>query len=292
MLQTILHYISGPVISAVIGAFTNYLAIKMLFRPLKPVKIGRFTLPLTPGVIPRHQEALADALSNTVYENFFTNTDIEGIFMTDEMTDSFSEGIYQLLEGVDLSSIGDGLSEESKLKVKEAIYRKIHEMILNTDISGIVSNETAKIIRTKVKGGLVSNIILSEEITGRIASYAGRQVQDYIRENDVEILYPILEKQSSELKKMNLADLTGSVGIDREIIMETIKKGYRSFMGDTKQKIAETFHIKEFIHEKIMELDPGEIERLVNKAIKREMNYLVYLGALLGFIIGIINIFV
>ncbi|MDO4528893.1 MAG: DUF445 family protein [Lachnospiraceae bacterium] len=108
----------------------------------------------------------------------------------------------------------------------------------------------------------------------------------------MEILYPILEKQSSELKKMNLADLTGSVGIDREIIMETIKKGYRSFMGDTKQKIAETFHIKEFIHEKIMELDPGEIERLVNKAIKREMNYLVYLGALLGFIIGIINIFV
>ena len=292
MFQTILHYISGPVIGAVIGAFTNYLAIKMLFRPLKPVKIGRFTLPLTPGVIPRHQEALADALSNTVYENFFTNTDIEGIFMTDEMTDSFSEGIYQLLEGVDLSSVGDGLSEESKLKVKEAIYRKIHEMILNTDISGIVSNETAKIIRTKVKGGLVSNIILSEEITGRIASYAGRQVQDYIRENDVEILYPILEKQSSELKKMNLADLTGSVGIDREIIMETIKKGYRSFMGDTKQKIAETFHIKELIHEKIMELDPGEIERLVNKAIKREMNYLVYLGALLGFIIGIINIFV
>ena len=53
-------------------------------------------------------------------------------------------------------------------------------------------------------------------------------------------------------------------------------------------------HITEdhHIYDKIMELDPGEIERLVNKAIKREMNYLVYLGALLGFIIGIINIFV
>ncbi len=292
MLLTILHYISGPIIGAIIGAFTNYIAIKMLFRPLKPVKIGKFTLPFTPGVIPRHQEALADALSNTVYENFFTNSDIEGIFMTDEMTDSFSDGIYRLLEGIDLSSVGEGLSEESKLKVKEAIYKKIHEMIMNTDISGIVSNETEKIIRTKVKGGLVSSIILSDEITGRIASYAGRQVQDYIRENDVEILYPILENQSAELKKMNLADLAAQTGIDRELIMETIKKGYRSFMGETKQKIAETFHIKEFIREKIMELDPGEIERLVNNAIKREMNYLVYLGALLGFIIGIVNIFI
>lgn len=292
MLLTILHYVSGPVIGAVIGAFTNFIAIKMLFRPLKPVKIGNFTLPFTPGVIPRHQEELAVALSNTVYENFFTNSDIEGIFMTDEMTERFSEGIYSLLEGADLKAISEGLSEESKLKVKEAIYRKIHEMILNTDISGIVSNETEKIIREKVKGGLVSNILLRDEVTGRIAAYAGRQVQDYIRENDVEILYPILEKQSENLKQMNLADLTEQVGVDKEIIMETIRKGYRSFMGSAKQKIAETFHIKDFIYAKIMELDPGEIEQLVNKAIKREMNYLVYLGALLGFIIGIVNIFI
>ena len=41
-----------------------------------------------------------------------------------------------------------------------------------------------------------------------------------------------------------------------------------------------------------MELNPADIERLVNEAIKKEMNYLVYLGGLLGLIIGIINIFI
>jgi len=68
---TILHYVSGPIIGALIGAFTNFIAIKMLFRPLKPVMIGRFKLPFTPGIIPRHQEELANALSETVYKNFF-----------------------------------------------------------------------------------------------------------------------------------------------------------------------------------------------------------------------------
>ena len=292
MLLTILHYISGPVIGAVIGAFTNYIAIKMLFRPLKPVKIGKFTLPFTPGVIPRHQEQLADALSDTVYKNFFTNSDIEGIFMTDEMTERFADGIYNMLETLDLEKLSDGVIEEAKLKVQEAVYKKIHQMICTTDIAGIVSKQTENIIRTKVKGGLVSSIILSDEITGRIGEYAGRQVEDYIRKNDLDILYPILTEQGSELKKKNLGQLTSEVGIDKELIQNAIKKGYIEFMSHSKEKIAETFHIKQFIHDKIMELDPGEIEKLVNQAIKREMNYLVYLGALLGFIIGIVNIFI
>ena len=71
-----------------------------------------------------------------------------------------------------------------------------------------------------------------------------------------------------------------------------LKAGYRDFMQNAKTTIAETFHIKEFIFQKIMDLNPADIERLVNEAIKREMNYLVYLGGLLGFLIGIINIFI
>ncbi|MBR2696135.1 MAG: DUF445 family protein [Parasporobacterium sp.] len=292
MFLTILHYISGPVIGALIGAFTNYIAIKMLFRPLKPVKIGKFTLPFTPGVIPRHQEALAEALSNTVYNNFFTNSDIEGIFMSEEMTERFSEGIYNRIAEIDFGKLSDSLSEESKLKIKEAVYNKIHETILHADISGMVSRETEKIIRTKVKGGLVSSIILSDEITGRLSHYVGKQVEEYVVKNDFDILYPILSKQSENLKEKNLTRLMEDAGVEKEVVMAAIRRGYINFMSNAKEKIAETFHIKQFIYDKIMELDPGEIERLVNEAIKREMNYLVYLGGLLGLIIGIINIFI
>ncbi len=292
MFLTILHYISGPVIGAVIGAFTNYIAIKMLFRPLKPVKIGKFTLPFTPGVIPRHQEALATALSETVYHNFFTNSDIEDIFMTEEMTERFSEGIYNRLADIRLGELSDSLSEESKLKIQEAVYRKIHEAILDADISGMVADQTETIIRTKVKGGLISSLILSDEITRRISSYVGREVEGFVVKNDLELLYPILSRQSEELKNKSVTELMAETGVEKEVVMATIRKGYLNFMSTAKTQIAETFHIKQFIYDKIMQLDPGEIERLVNEAIKREMNYLVYLGGLLGFIIGVVNIFI
>ena len=45
--MTILEIIAGPAIGAVIGYCTNYIAVKMLFRPLKPIKIGNRTLPFT-----------------------------------------------------------------------------------------------------------------------------------------------------------------------------------------------------------------------------------------------------
>ncbi|MFH7325014.1 DUF445 domain-containing protein [Desulfurivibrio sp. C05AmB] len=52
-----LAYLSLPLIGALIGYLTNHIAIRMLFRPLKPWRIAGVRIPLTPGVIPaaRHR---------------------------------------------------------------------------------------------------------------------------------------------------------------------------------------------------------------------------------------------
>lgn len=292
MILTILHYLGGPVIGAIIGAFTNYIAIKMLFRPLKEKRIGRFTIPFTPGVIPKHQEELARALSNTVYQNFFTNSDIEGIFLSEEMQDLFVEKLYLLLSDIELSKVSEALDEDAKLKIKESVYNKIHRAILRADISGVVAQQTEKIIHSKIKGGSIAGRLLNESITSRLSALIGNEVASYIKEHDLEILLPILEQQKEELMEANTGQILNEIGADKEKVCSVLKHGYSSFMTNAKSMIAETFHIKEFIYQKIMDLNPADIERLVNEAIKREMNYLVYLGALLGFLIGIINIFI
>ena len=47
--ELITSYLLPPVIGAVIGYFTNLIAVKMLFYPRKPVYIFGHQLPLTPG---------------------------------------------------------------------------------------------------------------------------------------------------------------------------------------------------------------------------------------------------
>ena len=49
----VIQFISGPIIGGVIGYCTNWLAIKMLFRPYNEIKIRGRVLPFTPGIIPK-----------------------------------------------------------------------------------------------------------------------------------------------------------------------------------------------------------------------------------------------
>ena len=52
-----IQFLIGPVIGLIIGYVTNNIAIKMLFRPLKPVYIGKRRVPFTPGLIPKEKRA-------------------------------------------------------------------------------------------------------------------------------------------------------------------------------------------------------------------------------------------
>jgi uncharacterized membrane protein YheB (UPF0754 family) len=59
-------------VGALIGGFTNALAIKMLFRPHLPIYIGKWKVPLTPGLIPKRRSELAEQLGKTVVKHLIT----------------------------------------------------------------------------------------------------------------------------------------------------------------------------------------------------------------------------
>ncbi|ASZ12063.1 DUF445 family protein [Chitinophaga pendula] len=62
-----------PFISAFIGWFTNWIAIKMLFHPKLPVKIGPFVLQ---GIFPKRQRQFAEKLGKLVADELLSFEDI------------------------------------------------------------------------------------------------------------------------------------------------------------------------------------------------------------------------
>lgn len=71
-----LAYLSLPLIGALIGYLTNHIAIRMLFRPLRPWRLAGLRLPLTPGVIPAARHRLADNIGKMVGDHLLTPEDI------------------------------------------------------------------------------------------------------------------------------------------------------------------------------------------------------------------------
>ncbi|WP_290788498.1 DUF445 family protein [Exiguobacterium sp. UBA7533] len=71
-LLLVLKLVGIVIIGALIGAITNHLAIRMLFRPLEPKYIGKFRVPFTPGLIPKRRNELAANLGRTVVKHLLT----------------------------------------------------------------------------------------------------------------------------------------------------------------------------------------------------------------------------
>ncbi len=71
-----LPWLMPPLLGALIGYVTNYIAIRMLFRPLRPWRLFGLRLPLTPGIIPAKRSELAQRMGEMVGSHLLTAGDV------------------------------------------------------------------------------------------------------------------------------------------------------------------------------------------------------------------------
>ncbi len=92
-----LPYVLPPLIGAVIGGVTNDVAIRMLFRPYQPLYLGKWRMPLTPGLIPREREHIAEAIAETFVAHVFGNDDVAELFLTDKVKEDLKARVDELI---------------------------------------------------------------------------------------------------------------------------------------------------------------------------------------------------
>jgi uncharacterized membrane protein YheB (UPF0754 family) len=71
-MKTVLLFTVPPLVGALIGFLTNVVAIRMLFRPLKEIRVFGIRLPFTPGILPRQRRKLADSIGAMVERELLT----------------------------------------------------------------------------------------------------------------------------------------------------------------------------------------------------------------------------
>jgi len=110
-------------VGAVIGYVTNYIAIKLLFKPYKPVKFYGFTV-FPQGVIPREKEALAKKVGEVVKEYILSENEIKEILNTPEVKKEIEKFLDSKLEDILNKKVTDFLT-------KEEIIEKLSQFIEN-----------------------------------------------------------------------------------------------------------------------------------------------------------------
>jgi uncharacterized membrane protein YheB (UPF0754 family) len=297
----ILHYVSGPLIGALIGYITNYIAIRMLFRPLEPKYIGRFRLPFTPGIVPRRKDELAVILGKAVVDHFFNADDLEEIFTSDYLSKAFAEGIADTLiseksvnditailrDDGNASEISNSQAQDLTARLKEALCVRILAGALKADAAKIISEEVSDIISQRTQGALLKS--LGDSLINSISGPLSEKIDGYILHDGREVVMSLLDEEFAILAEEPIKNLTENLVGDRETLVDLIAHVYTKFMNARVRSIVSTIDVESQIREKIFEMDPIEVETLVVSVVKKELKYVVWLGALLGLVIGAVG---
>ena len=289
----ILGYISGPLIGAVIGYFTNYLAVKMLFRPYKPKKIGKWTLPFTPGIIPKRQPQLAKAVGKAVGEQLFTGEDIKNVILTNEtkqkIATSIIDSVYKekTIEGIATTFADQTKVQLSKETVVSILTDKISGAASKMDVGSIVAQQGGSVIKAKKSSLGMLALLLDDSIIDSLFSQIGTQINDYVEKNGNALFTPFIEREVEDFSKKDLEYIIPKEKCEKIILTFLDKVFLTAIDGILKE-----LDISSVVEEKVNAMDMRELEQLCMSVMKKELNAVVNLGAVLGFLIGIINIFI
>ena len=68
------------------------------------------------------------------------------------------------------------------------------------------------------------------------------------------------------------------------------KKWYRRIVKENLKELLRIIDIRKLIEDRLSEFSPEELEGMIFMVMKKELNAIVYLGTLLGFVIGLLNL--
>ena len=122
-----------PLIGGVIGYATNYIAVKMIFRPKVGFKIGPIAIQ---GLIPKRKKELSTSIAKTVEENLISTSDIKDKIMQLELGDDFKavidEKVDFFVENKLLSFnpiLSAFITDDIKVKVKAVFMAELDDIL-------------------------------------------------------------------------------------------------------------------------------------------------------------------
>ena len=288
-----LKYIMPPLIGAVIGYVTNWIAVKMMFRPLKEIKIGKFKLPFTPGIIPKNRKRIAKSIAIAINDNLLTNSDLTDKLMSNDIQDSIREKVAnfamsdEILGNKILETVDRQKFNQIKGSFTNKLSNSIYLSILEANVGEIVGEQVELAAAEKLKGSLIG-IFGGNSIVSSVKTMAEAKTNEYIEQNGQRIITELIDKKTSDILNTPICVLTDNLEID---LPEAVLSIYKKFVQEKFEEIIKSINISQIIEDKINSMDVLEIEKLILSVMKKELNALVSLGAVIGFVLGLFNIF-
>lgn len=318
-------YVVTPLLGGIIGYITNDIAIRMLFRPHKAKYIMGVHVPFTPGIIPKEKGRIAEAIGGVISENLMNKEVLERYLLSEEMVgkicsaseefieiqkhndETMKEFLCHYLSEEEITTISQNVNES----LTKQTYDKLSDSSVGENVAHIVIDHVASKLSVDGAQELLAGLGGAMRGLGGMAAglFGGNIVATFLgmlREPAEHFLANNINTMLNNNGKEIVSNMIGGEvegfldkpvcklleGHDEQLkqAVNTVESIYRSVINDHLPKILESIDISKIVRERINEMDVNETEKLIFQVMDKELKAIVWLGALLGLVMGSINI--
>ena len=293
------HYFIGPVVGAVIGYITNDIAIRMLFRPHQPKYSMGIHIPFTPGIIPKEKNRIAGAIGKAVSENLMNREVLEKSLLSDEMLSKMGNAIDEF---VTTQSVNDETIEEfashyltqedieaMRNNATDGIVKMISGKLQDSALGDNIAHMAIEHVMEKTRKSVVGLFGADKFVAGLaqpIERLLAKHINEILQNNSQQMVEGLVQDESQQLMGMTMRQLIS--GHDEQVaqIKSGIFNAYRVIITEHLPRILQDIDISGIIEQRIKDMDMDEAEAIILDVMKKELRAIVWLGALLGSIMG------
>ena len=100
----------------------------------------------------------------------------------------------------------------------------------------------------------------------------------------------MVNNEINKYENMKLSDISSSVASSDIDLVNILMNIYENTILEKIPNILSALNISKIIENKINSMDMLEVEKLILNIMKKELNALVNLGAIIGLILGLLNL--
>ena len=245
--------------AGLIGFFTNWLAITMLFHPRNPRPL------LGQGIIPASRDRVADLIALAISKDLISEEVILERIHISGVVPKYREMALQVTEGLLLD---EDFQREIKLLVNQYLVEKMESPELKEKMTSVVID----MIDSAAKKGLAGVAVKVYRMLNRDG--LRRQIEEAIDE-----LPETIDLIVDELARI-LQTLPGKITQRSDDIELWLTKAIMSFVG--------TLDIYDMVSKNLRGYDDRRFENLIKRTSSHQLIYIKYLGGALGAIGGLV----
>lgn len=320
-------YIIAPLLGGVIGYITNDIAIRMLFRPHTAKYVFGIHIPFTPGIIPKEKGRIAEAVGGVISENLMNKDVLEKYLLSEDMIgkvrsaveefiatqQSNSETVVQFLGHYLSKEEIDTIAQNINHSITKQTYEKLADSTVGEKVAHIAIDHVAQKLTINGAQELLSGIggalgglggmaagLFGGNIVARFLGmlrepaehFLAKNINTMLQDNGEEIVSNMIGGEVDNFLNKPVSKLLEGHEEQLAQAVNTIESIYRSIITEHLPKILDSIDISKIVRERINEMDVNETEKLIFQVMDKELKAIVWLGALLGLVMGSINIFI